>query len=88
MATPKKNGDPDVPSQLPTGLPEGASTTSQWIMNSINLLHSRLTGIEDRLSSLEKNMRFLIGFLAALGVIWTIVQFLFSQYDINLTPKK
>ena len=99
MATPEKKGEPDVPERGPTGLPEDASTVSQWIMNNVNLLHARLTetenrlsdrltGMENRIFALEKTIKLATGGLIVLGMVWMVVQFLLSQYDITFTSKK
>lgn len=87
MAATKKNDKPDLPEHLPTGLPEASTNLSQWIMNNINLLHGRLGTIENRLVSLENTVKISAGFLLAVGVVWVILQFLLSNYEITFTPK-
>jgi len=87
-----KNEDTATPViEVPSGASPGTQQWFQIILNQINgqldKIDQRLGGIENRLWKVEKFTWLIGGGLLLLGVIWMFVQFLFSNFDITLTPK-
>ncbi len=61
--------------------------SSQWIMQILNRIETRLDTIEQRLGKVERLANIIIGVMITLAVVWTLFQFVFSNFDITLTPK-
>lgn len=85
-----------TPSQQQSTTPPGPSE-APWIMHSLNLIREQINGVEGRIqeqiNGLETRLRrferlFWVGqgILIAVLVIWAVVQFLLSNYQISFTP--
>lgn len=100
MATDPENGAQaakgKTPSQQQSTTPPGPSE-APWIMHSLNLIREQINGVEGRIqeqiNGLETRLRrferlFWVGqgILIAVLVIWAVVQFLISNYQISFTP--
>ena len=85
-----------TPSQQQSTTPSGPSE-APWIMHSLNLIREQINGaegrIQEQINGLETRLRsferlFWVGqgILIAVLVIWAVVQFLVSNYQISFTP--
>ena len=88
----EKTPTPSV-STPPSGQPE-----SPWIMHSLNQIQEQIdkvekriqgqiNGLETRLRRFERFFWICQGILIAILVIWAIVQFMVSNYQISITMK-
>lgn len=79
-------------STTPSGTPE-----APWIMHSLNQIREQINsverriqkqinGLETRLRRFERLFWVCQGMLIAVLVIWAVVQFLVSNYQISFTP--
>ena len=79
-------------STTPSGTPE-----APWIMHSLNQIREQINsverriqeqinGLETRLRRFERLFWVCQGMLIAILVIWAVVQFLVSNYQISFTP--
>ena len=86
-----------TPSQQQSTTPPSPSETP-WVMHSLNLIREQINDVEGRIqeqiNGLETRLRrferlFWVGqgILIAVLVIWAIVQFLVSNYQISFTSK-
>ena len=86
-----------TPSQQQSTTPPSPSE-APWIMHSLDLIREQINGVEGRIqeqiNGLERRLRrferlFWVGqgILIAVLVIWAIVQFLVSNYQISFTSK-
>ena len=76
---------------------EHSQGTSSWIMHSLNRIEDqiherfqrieqRIDNVEDRLRRIERFVWMTHGALIIVLVIWAVVQFLLSNYQISFTP--
>lgn len=63
------------------------SQESSWIMFSLNRIQEQIDRIEDRLRRFERLVWVTQGVVITIIVIWAIVQFMVSNYQVSVTPK-
>ena len=92
-----KAGKETTPSQSQSTTPSGPPE-SPWIMHSLNQIleqidkvekriQEQLNGLEARLRRFERLFWICQGLLIAVLIIWAVVQFLISNYQISFTLK-
>ena len=90
MATDRSGNAKVVREKTPTprvSTPPSGPPESSWIIHSLNQIQDQINGLDARLRRFERFFWICQGILIAVLVIWAIVQFMVSNYQISVTPK-
>jgi hypothetical protein len=75
-------------STAPTNTVTPAPSHDQpWIMFSLNSIQEQINRIEDRLRRFERFVWISQGIVITVVVIWAVVQFVFSNFQVDISPK-
>ena len=93
MATDRKGAGKAHEKKAPASSQTGKTVTpppsqeSSWIMFSLNRIQEQIDRIEDRLRRFERFVWMTQGVVITIVVVWAVVQFMVSNYQISVTPK-
>ena len=79
-ASTERSETPNDSADTPEDCQRAKNSTDSWVLNSINGLHSRFDGIEERLRSIERRINYIMGGVAVVVAVILILGWILNPF--------